>query len=845
MPRRLEIALLLGLIAAACGPASTGQEPDVALEDTADVAGPGSDFVEFELFDTTRTLPPDTVDLYLLSVTDGEVRVAAEVPWAEMVTADDVLLVAPHPLAPRGFVRRVTSRSDEAGALVLTTETAHPSLAFKHLAARVRGSVELGAPRADKADDPALERAELALGTGPIAVDFFAFNGDDDPDTPEDQVRVQGTFEGTIGYQLEIGIDWPSFTTWPPDVLPDLEASLDVTLGATADLSMAGMASKAFSRKETLDEIPILPPIVIWPLTFNPAISLDVEIEGSAAGAYDVSTGVGATVTVGASLDSDGDAGFDPPSTSVTYETPQVAASWYAKGRVSAGPTLHIRLYDSLGPYAGLRAFADLSADVADAPCWRLGGGLEGVIGFDMRVAGLELADWSKSFDIAEKELDTGACAEHPVLDGATDIVPPDFEPWSAVIQDVSSSASGDDSRVSLVTTVDGHSLVVGSESAAPFKLTRSGDVLWAWELAGAGGGGVPARAAAACEGLDGVLHLALDKPAGLARILPDGALQASWTPETAVQAPAPFAAVHCLDDGSVILAGTVADAAPGDVDLWLTRLDASGAPLWSRRWGLPDRDEEPTALVPLDGDLVVLVRAFRVTDEPAARSALLRVTTAGDMVWQQEAAGCDLFAGLTLRTGLRSGDGDLVVAGQLEGGANAAVTMKFKPDGALAWANAADGDFLGLDTTALIQLTDGGFLAAGTWWRADQDDLWLGRTDSVGRFYWLRRYDSGVADVAPALSLTGEGGVLMVGYTKQGESGHSVWASRLPVEDGTLALAAGSGAVSEAGDWVNYDEPCLEANSGDISLADHPVAWVAAELSVTPISPAVTVLSP
>ncbi len=197
-------------------------------------------------------------------------------------------------------------------------------------------------------------------------------------------------------------------------------------------------------------------------------------------------------------------------------------------------------------------------------------------------------------------------------------------------------------------------------------------------------------------------------------------------------------------------------------------------------------------------------------------------------MNWANEIYGCDAFSGIKLQTGLQSMDGDLIVGGSYGIGGPQEVLIKIKPDGAVGWANVNTVSFLGIDLTGLSQLSDGGYLAVGTWWTASDDDWWIARMDSIGRMFWLKRLNDTTGNGVPAMALTGQGGALAVAITDAGanENTGSLWLSRFPVQTGELTLSAP--ATIEEGPFTTKEGECVQSLPSASSLwGDYSVTWV------------------
>jgi hypothetical protein len=85
-----------------------------------------------------------------------------------------------------------------------------------------------------------------------------------------------------------------------------------------------------------------------------------------------------------------------------------------------------------------------------------------------------------------------------------------------------------------------------------------------------------------------------------------------------------------------------------------------------------------------------------------------------------------------------------------------------------------------------------------------------------------------------------------MVSNSELGEEGDSLWAMRLPVQDGAIGFAPASGFTATAPDWTDVEGVCLENHPSSLpSPADWPVEWSAAPVTSTPLSPVVTTQAP
>ena len=91
-------------------------------------------------------------------------------------------------------------------------------------------------------------------------MDVFAFNGDGNPSTPDDQVRVSGNLGGGLTYDFGVDVDWGEAMNLPQAVydclheflggggcslqslLPPVQAAMQMEAQAAADLTVQGSA---------------------------------------------------------------------------------------------------------------------------------------------------------------------------------------------------------------------------------------------------------------------------------------------------------------------------------------------------------------------------------------------------------------------------------------------------------------------------------------------------------------------------------------------------------------------------------------------------------------------------
>jgi len=812
---------------------------------------------EAEPFPTTKVITDNIAPDLLGADDNGTLLFDAGSEYAAGLSINDVIMIGPTGYTPQGMIAMVTGIESNDEALRVSTAPCGIEYAFQKLHVEVQRKVTFSdlkfARTLPGGRGSVMSRSVHAADSGgddfDIDVDYYPFNGDGDTSTPEDQVHVVGKLGGSLYYFFGLDVDWGSLiTSWPPDGLPEVKVGFEINTGMSTDLSAEGVVTKNFSKKEELDTI-TLDPFPVGPvLWFFPEISLNAKVEGDSSGAFKLALEESGAFEVGVSYSSKDGADYQPPNPTYTSGTPTVSVMDEAGISAGIGPRIHLRLYTFAGPYATIWAQAGIDADIDSNPCWQLTGGFSGDIGFDINLWSISLADWSTPFDIIDTSLASGDCVDDPETPAETipDITDPEFTPWSKRIVDTVSTYEIADSYTIINQVVDGRYIVSGDGMRCLAKIDEGGVVIWARRYTQDGAVlPVPLNITATADTPDAGIIAAAYDPHILIKL--DAAGVPVWakhfsldrTPESG------FTAMYQAPGGELYLAGTVFEPGSDSTDMWIVKVDADGALLWSKKWGAAGRREHPAALVPVDDDVVLVGRSFSTAQDPATQSFVLSLTADADLTWAREIYGQGFYNDVLLRCGLQSRDGDIIVGGMMRTTKPRELLMKIKTDGTFGWANASGGEFLGPDLTGFVQLSDGGYLACGTWWTGGSDDVWLARLDSIGRILWLKRFDDGYDNANPAVMLTGSGGALFSAYTGAGDDYNSLWLMRLPVKTGDISFAAGSGAsaADESYDEINADIVFID--SAVSGLKNFDVSLVNTGVTDTLFSPTAASLTP
>jgi hypothetical protein len=204
----------------------------------------------------------------------------------------------------------------------------------------------------------------------------------------------------------------------------------------------------------------------------------------------------------------------------------------------------------------------------------------------------------------------------------------------------------------------------------------------------------------------------------------------------------------------------------------------------------------------------------------------LMRVREDGDMVWARTYGGPERDEAYWVEP---APDGGYVVTGYTESygaGAKDAYLVKTDPNGKTIWAKTygTTSDEIGYS----VQPTnDGGYIIVGTACAvgAEDSDVYLVKTDSLGTPLWTRTYGGPLAEKAFSVRQTADGGYVSAGYTASCGSGDfdiylvktdslglvtgPMDAAVLSVESPPGVIAAGS-SCSVVGRIQNMSNRCL-----------------------------------
>jgi len=256
--------------------------------------------------------------------------------------------------------------------------------------------------------------------------------------------------------------------------------------------------------------------------------------------------------------------------------------------------------------------------------------------------------------------------------------------------------------------------------------------------------------------------------------------------------------------DGGFLTAGRSLSGDGVTNDLWVLRLDPTGAVVWQRAYGgLGDDLGFPGVRPTPDGGFVAAGRTVYTFS-----SWIIKADATGSLTWQKTYGGSS-GSYLIFQSIQTTMDGGFVVAGRLDVGGNSKWNVvKLTGAGSISWQKTY-GELYGY--VSISQTSDGGYVSsASLHWSAETGwDLALLRLTSTGSRVWQRTY-GGPDDEQPCFSHcvqeAADGNILVAGYTNS---------------FGTLGADPG---VPQGESWMNRDAWVLRVFSdGMISSTCDP----------------------
>jgi hypothetical protein len=204
------------------------------------------------------------------------------------------------------------------------------------------------------------------------------------------------------------------------------------------------------------------------------------------------------------------------------------------------------------------------------------------------------------------------------------------------------------------------------------------------------------------------------------------------------------------------VLAGYTTTYGAGARDIFLIKIDESGAVRWEKTYGDSENNYAQAMDRTAEGGYVLTG-----TTGPYSSSDLfvLVVDAEGNELWSKDFGGSGIDLGYDVRT---TSDGGYVVAGWTQSFGAVGwdfYVIRLDVDGNVLWQNRYGGDETEL-AEAVCETTDGGFIVVGRAGRYSPD-FYVVRLDDQGEVQWDQKYD---ATEAHAVAFVGDASYVVAG---------------------------------------------------------------------------------
>jgi hypothetical protein len=230
---------------------------------------------------------------------------------------------------------------------------------------------------------------------------------------------------------------------------------------------------------------------------------------------------------------------------------------------------------------------------------------------------------------------------------------------------------------------------------------------------------------------------------------------------------------VEQTQDGGYVVVGATQSVGAGGYDVWLIKTDTLGIEEWSRTFGGAQWDAGYSVEQTQDGGYVL--SGYTGSFGAGLYDVwLIKTDTLGIEEWSQTFGGELYEVGYCLD---RTTDGGYIISGATQSfgsGGYDVWLIKTDSSGAEDWSRTFGGteDDQGF---SVRQTEDGGYIVGGTVasFGAGWDDFWLIKTDTLGIEEWSQTFGGEYGDIGYAVQKAMDGGYVMTGITQSFGAGY------------------------------------------------------------------------
>ncbi|MCK9593687.1 MAG: PKD domain-containing protein [Methanoregula sp.] len=225
-----------------------------------------------------------------------------------------------------------------------------------------------------------------------------------------------------------------------------------------------------------------------------------------------------------------------------------------------------------------------------------------------------------------------------------------------------------------------------------------------------------------------------------------------------------------------------------GSADYWVVKLDSTGTTLWQKCLGGLNHDNAKSIQQTADGGYIIAGYTYSNNGNVTGNHGnydywVVKLDNSGNLLWQKCLGGINIDHAVSIHL---TGDGGFIIAGStasndgnVDGnhGNYDYWVVKLDNSGNLLWQKCLGGT--NIDYAYSIQQTgDGGYIVVGFAHSNDGNvtgshgsaDYWVVKLDNSGNLLWQKCLGGTNIDYAYSIQQTGDGGYIVVGYTRSND---------------------------------------------------------------------------
>lgn len=226
--------------------------------------------------------------------------------------------------------------------------------------------------------------------------------------------------------------------------------------------------------------------------------------------------------------------------------------------------------------------------------------------------------------------------------------------------------------------------------------------------------------------------------------------------------------------DGGFAVAGATDSYGAGSGDIYIVKLDSGGMLQWSKTIGAANADIPLSIIQTRDGGYALAGYTFSF-GAGQSDMYIVKLDSTGAHQWSRTVGGTNYDYGQSI---IQSADGGYAVAGYTQSfgtGDYDIYIVKLDSSGALQWSRTVGGP--GADYAySIVQIADGGYVAAGSTrsFGAGNDDMYVVKVDTSGSLQWSKTVGGIDIDFARSIIQTTDGGFAVAGSTRSFGAGNA-----------------------------------------------------------------------